>query len=177
MRARLLAWQRTPALPASSLVIGNLRLNDDERELLLKSLAGTLPILLGDPTKLTTTERQSFKAWVNWLKGVESRHAYMSYRQDLPGFGEPTEGCWDGFMRINTETKSGGLVGVFRQGANETERTITVKYLDYKRIYLVKDGKTSKIITSGNGKQLEEKGFKVKLTKKYDGHLFEITAK
>lgn len=177
LRARLLAWQRTPALPASTLVIGNLRMNDPERELMLKSLAGTLPILLGDPTKLTSAERQSFKTWVDWLKGVENRHAYMSFRQDLPGFGEPTEGCWDGFMRINTETKSGGLVGVFRQGGAETIRTITVKYLDFLKKYAIKEGKTGKLISTMTGKQLEETGFKVTLLKKYDSQLFEIVAK
>ena len=177
LRARLLAWQRTPALPASTLVIGNLRLNDPERELMLKSLAGTLPILLGDPTKLTTAERQSFKAWVDWLKGVENRHAYMSFRQDLPGFGEPTEGNWDGFTRINTETKSGGLIGVFRQGGNEKERTITVKYLDSVKKYNIKEGKTGKLISTMTGKQLEEEGFKVILPKKYDSQLFEIVVK
>ena len=33
------------------------------------------------------------------------------FRQDLAGFGEPREGQWDGYQRINTETQSGGLVG------------------------------------------------------------------
>ncbi|MFZ4583594.1 MAG: hypothetical protein ACOYM7_13160, partial [Paludibacter sp.] len=141
------------------------------------SLAGTLPILLGDPTKLTTAERQSFKAWVDWLKGLENRHAYMSFRQDLTGFGEPTEGNWDGFMRINTETKSGGLVGVFRQGGAETERTITVKYLDFSKKYAIKEGNTGKLISTMTGKQLEETGFKVTLLKKYDSKLFEILVK
>ncbi len=47
---------------------------------------------------------------------MQDRHDYMMYRQDLAGFGEPQEGQWDGFQRINTDTKSGGIVGVFRQG-------------------------------------------------------------
>jgi alpha-galactosidase len=36
---------------------------------------------------------------------MENRYSIMSYRQDLPGFGEPKEGMWDGFSRINTESK------------------------------------------------------------------------
>ncbi|MGV8090877.1 MAG: hypothetical protein AB2L24_03275 [Mangrovibacterium sp.] len=33
----------------------------------------------------------------------------MLYRQELFGFGEPREGGWDGWQRINRETESGGL--------------------------------------------------------------------
>lgn len=173
-RARLLAWQRSPALPASTLVIGNLRMNDEEHELALKSLAGTLPVMLGDPRALSNKEKQNFKQWTDWMKALEKRHAYTSFRQDLPGFGEPAEGCWDGFARINTETKSGGLVGVFRQGATENRRMVTVRYLDPNRRYAVKEGKTDKTITVMSGRLLEEKGFEVILNKKYDGQLFEI---
>lgn len=36
----------------------------------------------------------------------------MSYRQDLANFGEPMEGHWDGYQRINFDTKSGGIIGV-----------------------------------------------------------------
>ena len=48
---RNLAWGRTPALPASSLVIGNLHMNGERHLLSFKALAGTLPIMLGDPPR------------------------------------------------------------------------------------------------------------------------------
>ena len=50
---RSLAWGRTPALPATSLVIGNLRMDGPGHMLSFKSLAGTLPIMLGDLRRLT----------------------------------------------------------------------------------------------------------------------------
>lgn len=173
-RARLLAWQRCPALPASTLVMGNLRMNDEEYELALKSLAGSLIIMLGDPRLLSSEDKRCFKEWTDWLKGLEARHSYMSFRQDLPGYGEPSEGAWDGYMRINTETKSGGLVGVFRQGAIESERIVTVNYLDPVKLYAVKEGRTGKTLVIQTGEQLAKEGFKVCLNKKYDGQLYEI---
>lgn len=175
-RARQFAWQRCPAIPASTLVMGNLQVNTPEYELSLKSLAGALPLMLGDPRKLPVADRQNLKAWITWLKGLQNRHEFLSYRQDLTGYGEPMEGSWDGFQRINTETKSGGLVGIFRQGSKETERTVTVNYLNPTKIYTVKEGKTGKTIATMSGKLLENKGFKVKLHKLYDGQLFEIVA-
>lgn len=177
LRVRNLAWGRTPALPATSLVIGNLRMEEPSHELCYKSLTGTLPIMLGDPRNLTPAERQGYKSWSSWLKQLEARHSVMSFRQDLPGFGEPTEGCWDGFCRINTESGSGGLVGVFRWGAAETSRMVTVPWLVPDRKYIVRQGFESKFITEQTGKELAEKGFLVNLPEKYDGELFEITEK
>lgn len=173
-RARLLAWQRTPAIPASTLVMGNLRIDDPEYELAFKSLCGALPVMLGDPRQLSAAQRKNLKDWSTWLGGLQQRHGYMSFRQDLPGYGEPQEGCWDGFARINTDTRSGGLVGIFRQGSPESRRTVTVKYLDPDADYLVREGKTGRVVARATGRELETSGFTVYLSRKYDGQLFEI---
>ena len=177
LRVRQLGWGRTPALPATSLVIGNLQMDAENYQVCYKSLAGTLPIMLGDPRKLTSQERQWYKTWSGWLKTVEERHAFMSFRQDLLGFGEPAEGRWDGFCRLNTETNSGGLVGVFRHGAAEDSRTVTIPWLDASKTYIVKQGASGKTVATQTGKELSEKGFLVKLTNLYDGELFEIVTK
>lgn len=97
----------------------------------------------------------------------------MSYRQDLPGFGEPMEGMWDGFQRINTETKVGGIIGVFGHGSVETIRTVTVNWLDPVKIYLVKSI-NGKVIATLTGDELSSKGFPLTLEDLYSGQLFEI---
>lgn len=172
---RSLAWGRTPALPATSLVIGNLHMNGPGHMLSFKSLAGTLPIMLGDPRKLTVAERAEYREWASWLKALETRHGFMSFRQDLPGFGEPQEGAWDGFARVNTETKSGGLVGVFRHNAAETSRCVTVRGLDPAAKYAVLKGAKGERVAELTGRELEEDGFKAVLQERYDGELYEIT--
>lgn len=101
----------------------------------------------------------------------------MSFRQDLAGFGEPAEGCWDGFQRINSETNSGGLVGVFRQGANETQCSVFVGNLDSTAVYEVRKAPGRKLVLTATGKELSETGYKVSFDKKYDGAVFEITKK
>lgn len=174
LRMRNLAWGRSPVLPPASLVIGNLSMNEEKHILGLKSLAGTLPIMLGDPRKLSAEERRQYKLWADWLKSLESRHGYMSFRQDLPGLGEPAEGFWDGFCRINTDTGSGGLIGVFNQGSQEKTRTVFVPYLVPDKIYQVRQGYKGNIIATASGKVLAEEGFKVTLEELYDGELFEV---
>ncbi|MBW6537666.1 MAG: hypothetical protein K0B11_21835, partial [Mariniphaga sp.] len=48
------------------------------------------------------------------------------------------DGNWDGFQRINTETKSGGIVGIFKQFSPVDEQWITLNFLDEKKEYIVK---------------------------------------
>jgi alpha-galactosidase len=118
-----MAWWRSPELPASSLVIGNLSMNDPNFMFGLKSLIGTLPIVLGDARKIPIDERKTIYKWSEWMQKMEKEYDYMSYRKDLPGFGEPKKGAWDGLQRINFETHEGGIFGLFRQGALENNRS------------------------------------------------------
>lgn len=174
LRIRNMAWWRSPAMPATALVIGNPEMQDTAWDLHIKSLAGALPIMLGDPRKLSDQDVKKYRAFADWLQLMENRYQVMAYRQDLPGFGEPLEGNWDGFQRINTETKAGGMVGIFRHGAMDTSRVVTVQYLDPQKNYAVKtvDGKTIMVQT---GAELRVKGFNVAISKLYDGQLFEIS--
>ncbi|MEP6750431.1 MAG: glycoside hydrolase family 36 protein, partial [Bacteroidota bacterium] len=137
LRIRNMAWWRSPAIPATALVIGNPEMQDTAWDLHIKSLAGALPIMLGDPRKLSTADLKKYRLFAGWLTLMETRYQVMLYRQDLPGFGEPMEGAWDGFQRINTETKEGGIIGIFRHGSMETKRLVTVQYLDPGKSYTV----------------------------------------
>ncbi|MCK4880098.1 MAG: alpha-galactosidase [Bacteroidales bacterium] len=174
LRIRQMAWWRSPAVPASSLVIGNTPMDDPEFEFALKSLIGTLPIVLGDPRKIPVEERARIKLWSGWMQEMQERYDYMSYRRDLPGFGEPMEGSWDGWMRINNDTHDGGIVGVFRQGALEEHRQLFVKGLDPGREYDVKLAPEGAQVYRSTGQQLMNEGFPVEITKPYDGKIFEI---
>ena len=176
IRVRNMSWWRSPAIPATSLVIGNPQMQDKGWENHIKSLAGSLPIMLGDPRILSEADLKKYRTYADWLQQMESTHGIMSFRQDLPGFGEPMEGMWDGFERINTETKNGGIIGIFRHGSVESKRIVTVNYLDPDKSYEVKDpdGKTVKTLT---GKELRDKGFDVDLEGLYSGALFEINEK
>jgi alpha-galactosidase len=174
LRMRQLAWWRSPSVPAGSLVIGNLPFDSKDFEFDLKSLIGTLPIVLGDPRKLSPEKRADIKKWADWMVKMQEKYDYMSFRQDLQGFGEPAEGSWDGWSRINTERKNGGIIGVFNQGAREKSRTIIVAGLNPEKKYLVLLAPEGNQIALLSGKQLSEEGFRVSLLKNYDGNVFEI---
>ena len=174
LRVRQMAWWRSPALPASSLVIGNLPMDDPNFIFGLKSLVGTLPIVLGDPRKISAEKKSEIKSWSEWMQLMQQKYDYMSYRKDLEGFGEPQEGAWDGWQRINFQTNQGGIFGVFRQGAKETSRQVFLKDLDPVKTYAVKLAPTGDLIQKTTGASLMEKGFRVEIGQEYDGHIFEV---
>ena len=175
LRVRNMAWWRSPAIPATALVIGNPEMQDAGWEMHIKSIAGALPIMLGDPRKLSDADLIKYRSYANWLQSMQTKYDIMSFRQDLPGFGEPQEGMWDGFQRINTETKSGGIIAVFRHGAVETKRTVTINFLDPLKNYQVKtmDGN---VVAGLSGKDLKTQGVEIEIAELFGGNLFEVVA-
>lgn len=175
-RVRQMGWWRSPVIPASAMVIGNLILDEPNYYLSLLSNSGTMPILLGDTRKLSDADRGKIRQWTDFMERMEKQHGIMLYRQDLPGFGEPQEGRWDGFQRINTDTKTGGIVGVFRQGSKEIRRTITVQGLDKHASYQIAT-LAGKPLGKYTGEQLANTGFELILNQPYSGELLEISRK
>lgn len=174
LRIRNLAWWRSPAMSATALVIGNPKMEDKGWELHIKSLAGALPIMLGDPRKLSIQDLKKYRSYADWLQSMQSKYDIMSYRQDLAGFGEPMQGMWDGFQRINTEIQSGGIIGVFRHGSLEAERFVRIKHLNPQKTYSVKSCLSNRIIKKSTGENLSKMGFKVTIPDEYGGELFEV---
>ena len=174
LRVRNMAWWRAPVIPATAMVIGNQKMDDTLSLMSLKSLVGTMPIMLGDPRNLNGEQRKEFNSWGQWLRSMEEKHDIMMFRQDLDGFGEPKEGQWDGYQRINNDTGSGGIVGVFRHGAREVQRQVFINYLDEDATYRILKAPSSESIVNMTGSELRDKGFKVTLPKKYDGVIFEV---
>lgn len=173
-RVRDLAWWKCPVMPASSLIIGNLALDDPDFIEELKTLTGTFPVVLGDPRKLSTAQRGMIRHWAGWLAAIEKRYHYGLYRRDLPGFGEPVESGWDGWARVNTDTQEGGIVGVFRQGSPDTSRRVTVPGLRKDGSYRILLAPGNTVLETMTGRDLIEKGFVVRMEKRYEGKIFEV---
>lgn len=176
LRVRQMGWWRTGAIPATALVIGNQSLDDEHALYSYKSLAGSLPIMLGDPRALSPQKRNEFKTLANWLRQMENKHQVFLFRQDLPGFGEPGYSYWDGFQRINTQSGSGGIIGVFRHFSNVKEKWVTVNYLIPNQKYRIINAATREVVANATGEELLKNGFKVTFESEFQGELYEVTA-
>ncbi len=174
LRVRNLAWWRSPGVPAGTLVIGNLTLDDPGRLIAFKSLAGTLPIMLGDPREVQEEERKQLRDIADWLREMQESYGYMLFRQDIVGWGEPVEGGWDGWARLNTDTFKGGIIGVFRQGSSEARRLVRISGIDQDALYSVRTALEGSELVRMRGIDLAETGIPVRLENEYDGVLLEI---
>jgi alpha-galactosidase len=174
LRQRNLAWLASPAIPAPAMLLGCMKLDHPQTDLMVGSLAGTAPVFLGDPRNLSTAQRSRYRQWSRWFAEMQGKHEYAMYRQDLAEFGEPREGGWDGWQRINTETGTGGIAGVFRHGSRDSQRRVYVERLEPKKKYVVRRGPEGTDIARLTGKELEENGFAVDLEDSYDSALYEI---
>ena len=173
-RIRDLTWWKSPALPASAFIIGNLRMDSPEFIQELKTLIGSFPIVLGDPRILSEDKKREIRQWTDWISAMQKKYNYDLYRQDLPSFGEPTEGVWDAWSRVNTDTGKGGIVGIFRQGSLDNQRIVSVPGLNKNKLYRIRSAPAGEEILKLTGLELEEKGFRVTMTELYDSKLFEI---
>ncbi|WP_319592458.1 alpha-galactosidase [uncultured Draconibacterium sp.] len=164
-RVRQMAWWRSNVIPATALVIGNQTMDDPQWELSMKSLIGTLPIMLRDPRKVPTDDKQKMRKWADWMQEKQKSFNIMMYRQDLLGFGEPQEGNWDGWCRINTKSKQGGF---------ENKRTVRISGLHPDQIYNIHHAPKNKLVAQLSGLELKEKGFEVFIADKYGGEVYSV---
>lgn len=174
LRIRQMAWWRSPAMPAASLVIGNAELQDSACVNHFYSLAGALPMLCGDPRELSEETAAELKRCSDWLERMEERYRIMSFREDLPGLFEPRIGAFDGFARINRDTKEGGIIGLFRHGAAEESALLRILDLpEHVTFRLIKpDGQQAAAMT---GREWGQEGVRISFEKLYEGKLFELT--
>ncbi|WP_343083111.1 hypothetical protein [Blautia producta] len=114
------------------------------------------------------------KRYSDWLTRMEEKYHIMFFRQDLPGYSEPSLGGFDGFARINRDDFSGGILGFFRHGSTEKTRKICLDGLPKDRLYRVLDMEGTEV-TAMTGRQLEDEGFFVTIDEKFGGRLFEIS--
>ena len=74
-----MAWWRSPAIPATALVIGNPQMQDTGWETHIKSIAGALPIMLGDPRKLSEADLKKYRGYADWLQPMEIKYEHYEF--------------------------------------------------------------------------------------------------
>lgn len=175
LQMRTLAWSRSVALPTSAMIIGNLKASDPMVDLNMASLSGAIPVMLGDLRLVDDKQSARLRAWAQWFRHAQGRHDILKFRQDLPGFGEPTHGQWDGYARINTETQSGGIVGIFRESAAENTRTVMVDGLHPQRSYRILRAPEGNHVATMTGQHLAATGLPVTILERTGGQAFELS--
>lgn len=116
-QARILLYQRSLAIPAEAMVIGNLQAPTlTLEEHFATAIAGT-PVLLGDLRKMTTEQIDWYREKILWLKAFRKTVPLFESFFPLGHWQQPTVNTWDGFARLSR--KGEGVIALFK---NDSEK-------------------------------------------------------
>ena len=170
---RQLCYERSRTIPASTMIIGNQKMNDPNHEFSFLSLFSTTPIMLGDPRELTKTEKQWYKEWHEWLKSQQEKYEIFKFHQISDIFQKPTYSGWDGCARFNKE-KDGGILCFYRNNSPESSRIFHIPWVDEKSIYRIYSPRLKKTIGTFSGQHLKTEGLKVEIPERNQAEILSI---
>ena len=61
LRQRNVAWWVSPAIPAPAVLLGCMKMDNPQIDFMVGSLTGTVPLMLGDPRKLSAEQRARYR--------------------------------------------------------------------------------------------------------------------
>jgi alpha-galactosidase len=122
--ARMLLYQRAMAIPAESMLIGNLQAETGSWRVRAATAMGSWPLLLGDFRKIPPQHQVHYANWIA---------RYLTLRQEvnlnqsffpLGAWRQPRINQWDGFARFSTQGE--GIVILFANGPHSATAHVNI---------------------------------------------------
>jgi alpha-galactosidase len=113
--ARTLLYLRSLAIPAETMLIGNLQADRAPIEERLATAMGSGPLFLGDLRKLTPDEQDWYGARIRWFKALRRAVPLNEGFFPLGSWTQPGEAAWDGFARLGRQGE--GLIVLCKNGS------------------------------------------------------------
>jgi alpha-galactosidase len=123
-QARTLLYQRTPAIPAEAMLIGNLRADTGNPAEKFATALGACPLLLGDLRRLPEAVVDWYGDHVRWHRALRREVAFDAGFFKLGHWQQPSPVEWDGFARLSTAGE--GLIVLFRNASAAQSARIQV---------------------------------------------------
>jgi alpha-galactosidase len=166
LEIRQLNFDRGRVIPPATMFIGNPPVDKEASRYGFFSIAQSIPVMLGDPRRLTPEMKSWFKKWLGWFKEMDRKYRFSAFYQVSDVFDRPSFSNWDGCYRFNRE-KDGGVLFFFRNGSPESERTFRVFCVNPGSTYRVYSPETGAELGVFPGRDLVEKGLRVAIDKPF----------
>lgn len=115
--ARMLLYERGMAIPADSMLIGNLQGDTGSWRVRAATEMGSFPLLLGDFRKISPQDQAHYADWLGRYRALRERVELNQSFFPLGDWRQPRSDKWDGFARLSA--KGEGLIVLFRNDARE----------------------------------------------------------
>jgi len=169
-QARTLLYLRSLAIPAETMLIGNLQADMHPIEERLATAMGSGPLFLGDLRKLTPAERDWYGEKIRWFKTLRKEVPFQQGFFPLGNWAQPAAATWDGFARLSRHGE--GLIALFKNESRPDQAEIKLPVFP-DGTYRVRSVMTGKSIGNFTGEQLRN-GIQVQLPAEFRVELLEV---
>lgn len=114
--ARTLLYLRSMAIPAETMLIGNLHAEMPAIEERLATAMGSAPLFLGDLRKLKPAELDWYRERIQSFKQLRQAASVSDGFFPLGDWQQPGASSWDGFVRLDLQGR--GLIVLFKNETN-----------------------------------------------------------
>ena len=168
--ARTLLYLRSLAIPAETMLIGNLQADKAPIEERLATAMGAGPLLLGDLRKLTPDEQDWYGERIRWFKALRRAVPLNEGFFPLGSWMQPGAATWDGYARLGRQGE--GLIVLFRNDSGA--RSAEVKLPAFPDgAFTVRSEMSGRAVGTYSGSQFRE-GIEFPLPAKYQVEILEI---
>jgi alpha-galactosidase len=123
-QARTLLYQRSLAMPADSMLIGNLRADIEPIAERFATAIGSAPLLLGDLRQLSSEQISWYRAKIDWFKDLRTEIPIHESFFPLGAWMQPNAAQWDGYARLSHAGE--GILVLFRNACSDREARVSI---------------------------------------------------
>ena len=123
-QARTLLYQRSLAIPADTMLIGNLRADIEPIAERFATAIGSAPLLLGDLRRLSPDQVSWYRAKIDWFKDLRRRIPIQESFFPLGAWRHPNAAQWDGYARLSHDGE--GIIVLFRNACADSEVSVSI---------------------------------------------------
>ena len=122
--ARMLLDRRAMAIPAESMLIGNLQAETGSWRVRVATEMGSWPLLLGDFRKVPASERMHCAQWIARYRALRDQVPLDDSFFPLGAWRQPRSNRWDGFARFSRRGE--GVIVLFRNHAGDVSARVSI---------------------------------------------------
>jgi alpha-galactosidase len=124
LQARMLLYQRGMAIPAETMLIGNLRATTPDIEDRFATAIGSAPVLLGDLRKLTPDQIHWYRKNIDWFKKFRQAIPMNQGFFPIGAWQQPNAASWDGYARLSRSGE--GILVLFKNQSSSSRATVSI---------------------------------------------------
>ena len=169
-QARTLLYLRSLAIPAETMLIGNLQAEMASIEERLATAMGSGPLFLGDLRKLTPAQHDWYGEKIRWFKSLRKEVPIQEGFFPLGNWQQPGAATWDGFARLSR--KGEGIIALFKNESHLHQAVVKLPVFPDGTFH-VRSAMTGQVLGARSGRNFRE-GFEVTLPQEHQVEILEI---